>query len=157
MAGEDATSQFNAVHDDNARKMRAQFVIGKVSSQPEPSSKRKDISERLKQPTVGPKGKSILLNPRKWVAVQLKEVQQISPDTKHFKFSLTCDPSKRPSKDTGNKIVCKPPSEESNCIMALPIGKHILCQANISGRDTNRPYTPIRPIGLADEDVRLMR
>lgn len=77
VAGEDATEDFMAIHSSDARKQLADFHIGTlVGTQ---SSKKVEEEE-----TSGS-----FLHPKKWKKVQLSRIENVSRDTKIFRFQLT--------------------------------------------------------------------
>lgn len=67
------------------------------------------------------KRQAVFLNPRERLEVKLVEKQEVSPDTRRFRFAL-------------------PTSEH---VLGLPTGKHIILSATIDGAYVARPYTPI--------------
>jgi nitrate reductase (NAD(P)H) len=72
------------------------------------------------------------LDPRKWLDITLVSREEISPDTRRFRFSL--------------------PGAEKGVQLGLPVGLHVLLGAYIDDQLIVRPYTPIGPV-LADEDA----
>jgi nitrate reductase (NAD(P)H) len=73
--------------------------------------------------------KDAVLNPRKWVDIKLIKKTKISPDTIRFQFEL-------PKKGK----------------LGLPVGQHVLLAADINEHLIVRPYTPVSPVGLAEEN-----
>lgn len=75
--------------------------------------------------------REIALNPRKWIEMALIARSEISSDSRKFKFQLV---------------------DGKNLKIGLPIGQHILLGVNMGSHFVVRPYTPIAPIGLDEDD-----
>jgi hypothetical protein len=71
------------------------------------------------------------LDPRKWIDITLVHREEISHDTRRFRFEL--------------------PGAQEGIRLGLPVGLHVLLGAYIGDQLIVRPYTPIGPV-IADED-----
>jgi nitrate reductase (NAD(P)H) len=71
------------------------------------------------------------LDPRKWIDITLVRREEISPDTRKFRFEL--------------------PGAREGVQLGLPVGLHVLLGAYIDDQLIVRPYTPIGPV-VVDED-----
>ncbi|KAI3655003.1 hypothetical protein MP228_000383 [Amoeboaphelidium protococcarum] len=126
VAGRDASSEFHSIHSMDAVRMKMNYVIGTVSQERE----SKQSQRQLRTPT----GRLVALSPRKWTRVTLVEKERLSQDSFRFKFAF----------------------ENRNTALWLPTGYHIMLGGHIHSKEPDelvtRPYTPVRPVVLDDED-----
>lgn len=113
-----------AIHSADARLKLAQFHIGTLSV----TASSGQAKQSQEQEVAGP-----FLNQKKWKKVKLVQIDQLSPDTKLFKFALD-----RPDQELG-----------------LPIGQHVYIRlrrkpkkgSNEEGPLVQRAYTPMSKQG----------
>ncbi|KAG0152472.1 hypothetical protein CROQUDRAFT_649896 [Cronartium quercuum f. sp. fusiforme G11] len=114
-AGEDATDDFMGIHSSAAKKQLADFHIGTLKS----------VAKTDGEDTVNESTKpipKIFLDKKKWKTVRLAEVENISDDTRLYKFDL----------------------ESSEQMIGLPTGQHVYVRTRKQdGSFIQRAYTPV--------------
>jgi len=120
VAGEDATEDFMAIHSADARKQLADFHIGTlVGTQ---SSKKVEDEEMS----------GSFLHLKKWKQVKLSRIEDVSKDTKIFRFQLS----------------------DAEQELGLPFGQHVYVRLRrkiahqerseiVQGEVVQRAYTPL--------------
>lgn len=131
-AGGDASSLFDGIHPESAKKLAVNYLIGRLEGAERPvapaeQQQRNDAAAAAASPSSaavevsGPgAGEAVALDPVERRRFLLAEKIEVSHDTRLFRFSLL-SPSQR---------------------LGLPMGKHILAHAVIDGEEVVRPYTP---------------
>mmetsp|Transcript_14041 Transcript_14041/g.34307 ORF Transcript_14041/g.34307 Transcript_14041/m.34307 type:complete len:869 (+) Transcript_14041:220-2826(+) len=120
--GMDTTEDFDAVHSDKARKMLEDFYIGElgdVASGPAPGGVVEEPALAPATPKVGEPA-PVALDPKKKIKVTLVKKEELSHDTRRFRFALQSDKH----------------------VLGLPCGNHMFIIANIDGAPCMRAYTP---------------
>lgn len=138
-AGADCTEEFDAIHSTKAKGMLDDYYIGElaiedIEDEPEQpalhmskssvqlmkddfkeQSVRKAVADEEAAP-VAP----VALNPKKWVHFPLIQKEELSHDTRRFRFGLPTE---------GHRL-------------GLPVGFHMFLAATIEGSMVMRAYTP---------------
>ncbi|WIA11609.1 hypothetical protein OEZ85_011714 [Tetradesmus obliquus] len=117
LAGQNATDDFDSIHDDRARRMSVQYLIGRLEGAQPPQHPDQAAAKQQHKAALGPQ---VALNPHKRQTFQLAHKDSVSHDTRLFRFAL--------------------PTPQHR--LGLPVGKHIQLYANIGGEGVVRPYTP---------------
>ncbi|KAJ3045290.1 hypothetical protein HDV00_011162 [Rhizophlyctis rosea] len=126
-AGKDATSEFESIHDDTAKKMAAEYCIGKVDpNESGPGAEKGRRAEKGEEEL----GYKISLKRDRWIPCRLVKKDIISHDTRRFTFKVPYENTK----------------------LGLPVGKHIRVGAHFKDKMVVRPYTPTRPIVPEEDD-----
>ncbi|KAJ3190556.1 hypothetical protein HK101_008606 [Irineochytrium annulatum] len=122
-AGGDASKAFHDIHAHDAYEILSWYRIG--------------ILERRNLVALGAKPRIdhlALITAEKWVDGKIVKVTQATKDVKRIRFDL------------------KAGDLDKACKIGLPVGQHVLLQANVHGVDIARPYTPITPVGEDEDD-----
>jgi len=109
-AGGDATEEFEAIHSTKAWTLLEDYYIGDLD--------KGAAAAKVEEKVVEDNG--IALNPKQRIPFKLIEREELSHDTRRFRFGLQTDKH----------------------VLGLPLGKHMLMSANIDGKMVSRAYTP---------------
>jgi len=119
VGGQDATEEFEALHSSKAWKILEQFYLGDVADEPTGDS---NPSAALPTALPVPVGPPTTLDKTKFVPLTLEKREDISHDTRYFRFAL-------PSKGH---------------VLGLPVGQHMFLKLkNQAGERVMRAYTPL--------------
>lgn len=134
LAGADATTEFDAIHGEDAFKLKEDFVIGRLDMR-ETSAKPIIVPLRTKN-IKAPDGRDVSISPKHWTnAILIQRVRE-SHNTYRFTFSF----------------------DDTNSCLWLPCGRHILIGVFLHDKDPSsfiiRPYTPVRPVSLSEDNGR---
>ncbi|CAM9091374.1 unnamed protein product, partial [Chrysoparadoxa australica] len=110
-AGEDATDEFNALHSQKARNMLADYYIGDVGGG----------RTRAKSGAAADPDALITLQPKKKVPLKLIEKEELSANSRRFRFALPTPQHK----------------------LGLPIGQHFFVSGMWKDEFVIRAYTPV--------------
>jgi nitrate reductase (NAD(P)H) len=120
-AGGDASREYREIHARDADEIKEYYCIGiAVDDQMPPVQVPASLRDAPRA-----------LDPRKWIDITLVHREEISHDTRRFRFEL--------------------PGAQEGIRLGLPVGLHVLLGAYIGDQLIVRPYTPIGPV-IADED-----
>jgi nitrate reductase (NAD(P)H) len=120
-AGGDASREYHEIHARDADEIKEYYCIGiAVDDQMPPVQVPSSLRDAPRA-----------LDPRKWIDITLVHREEISHDTRRFRFEL--------------------PGAQEGIRLGLPVGLHVLLGAYIGDQLIVRPYTPIGPV-IADED-----
>jgi nitrate reductase (NAD(P)H) len=119
-AGQDATDEFNSLHSSKARAMLEKYYIGELvededESKQTISPKHQDV-EVIKKPL-----QLVALNPREKIKVALSEREELTHNTRRFRFALPTPDHK----------------------LGLPVGQHLFISGMWKGEFVMRAYTPV--------------
>ncbi len=138
-AGMDATEEFLAIHSEKARRMLEDFYIGELITDETKDEEKPRLNlskssasllisdlpgqelRTLDNINEASKDGLVALHPKKWIKFELIEKENISHDTRMFKFKLQ-SPDHR---------------------LGLPVGYHMFVKAKINDRIVMRAYTPV--------------
>lgn len=109
-AGQDASDEFNDIHSQHAKQMLADYEIGVLEGYGAVNFSEAQASEP-----------EHALKSDEWLDFELISREEISSDTRLFKFKL-------------------PNPDQS---LGLPVGGHVLARAVVDGKPVMRAYTPI--------------
>jgi len=115
VGGTDCTEEFEALHSSKAWKLLDDYYIGELAL---------DVSdkENSKKATAADEGPPLALAGGKWVKMPLIEKEELSHDTRRFRFGLQ--------------------SQEHE--LGLPIGQHLFIKGkSADGKVVMRAYTPL--------------
>eukprot|EP00611_Tribonema_gayanum_P025862 TRINITY_DN6004_c0_g2_i3.p2 TRINITY_DN6004_c0_g2~~TRINITY_DN6004_c0_g2_i3.p2 ORF type:complete len:863 (-),score=363.94 TRINITY_DN6004_c0_g2_i3:318-2906(-) len=128
-AGQDATDEFNALHSTKARAMLDDYYIGDLLSAEDAAAA--PLKSAAATPVTAPASPNcapqpreddlVALNPKKKVKVPLIEREELTHDTRRFRFGLP-SPAHR---------------------LGLPVGKHLFISGQWKGEFVMRAYTPV--------------
>lgn len=116
-AGTDTTEEFEAIHSQKAQNLLADYYIGNVAA-----GERATSDDLASSPVVSESDEDSLvaLNPKRWTEFKLVEREDLSSDSRRFRFAL----------------------QSSEHKLGLPVGHHFLVSARIDGKLVIRAYTP---------------
>eukprot|EP00887_Chlorella_sp_A99_P001111 scaffold14.g1111.t1 len=124
----DASSEFDSIHSSDARMMTLEYLIGRLKGMP-PPWEGAGPSGRAPQagapvPDAAAEGEEAdepALKKGKVLKAKLEEKEEITHDTRRFRFAL--------------------PRQDQR--LGLPVGHHITVTAQIKEEKVIRPYTPV--------------
>mmetsp|Transcript_14720 Transcript_14720/g.21912 ORF Transcript_14720/g.21912 Transcript_14720/m.21912 type:complete len:827 (+) Transcript_14720:61-2541(+) len=128
--GQDATDEFNALHSAKARAMLPKYYIGDVQQD------KVKVEDQVKKMEVAEK--KLALNSKKKIQVKLVEREELTHNTRRFRFGLPEDDQR----------------------LGLPVGKHLFVSGKWKGEFVIRAYTPVtgdEVIGYVDLVVKVYR
>ncbi|KAK9815051.1 hypothetical protein WJX73_005946 [Symbiochloris irregularis] len=124
VAGQDATDEFNAIHSAKAKSMLLDYVVGKVgegSGEPEKPQGDAGMIKAVGQPKQEEAtGQAVALNARKKIPFKLSHREDLSHNTRLFRFALQTPETK----------------------LGLPVGQHMFFYCKDKGELVMRAYTP---------------
>jgi len=119
--GQDASKEYYAIHAQDSHEIKEYFCIGWAVD---------DLVPPVQVPaTLGDAPRA--LDPHKWIDITLVSKEEISHDTRKFRFKLPGPPGVQ---------------------LGLPVGLHVLLGAYIGDQLIVRPYTPIGPVMAGEND-----
>lgn len=130
VGGQDATTDFDAIHSAEAKAMLDEYLVGWLAGGDEDEE---EAGEKAAQASTDDAAPSTALDPRRKVALPLMSKTVLSANTRLFRFALA----------------------SPTTVLGLPVGKHIFLygtppHAGSKGkREVMRAYTPIS----CDDDV----
>lgn len=130
VGGQDATTDFDAIHSAKAKAMLDEYLVGWLAGGDEDEE---EAGEKAAQASTDDAAPSTALDPRRKVALPLMSKTVLSANTRLFRFALA----------------------SPTTVLGLPVGKHIFLygtppHAGSKGkREVMRAYTPIS----CDDDV----
>lgn len=126
----DTTDEFESIHDDYAQLKLSECILGVVTDKcREYIKKQAEVSAREEAESVV-QDKIKALKRHRWTQVRLVDKEKLSEDTRRYTFAL-------------------PKGMKS---LGLITGQHIQLGFHFSDKLVVRPYTPIRPILIEEED-----
>ncbi|GBG83201.1 hypothetical protein CBR_g36815 [Chara braunii] len=126
-AGQDVTEDFYAIHSKSAIELLEQYFIGDLdvrrpdTSGLQPEQPPSPADGRTAAQVAVSRERTVALNPKEWVRIQLTEKEILTSNARRFQFAL--------------------PSRTH--VLGLPTGQHVYLKANVDGEQVIRPYTPI--------------
>ena len=116
VGGQDCSEEFEALHSSKAWKLLENYYIGELATGgADASAPAVDVH------APAPAGPPKALDPTKYVPLKLQSRQDLSSDTRLFRFAL--------------------PSPQH--VLGLPVGQHMFLRADVDGKKVLRAYTPL--------------
>jgi len=114
-AGTDTTEEFDAIHSQKAQKLLEDYYIGDLVAGDSGVAGSSPVSSEAEQ-----EEDLVALNPKKWIDFKLIEREELTSDSRRFRFAL----------------------QSPNHKLGLPVGHHFLVSTRIDGKLVIRAYTP---------------